>query len=281
MKMSRFRNLFRFRLRTLLIAFTVVAVLLGLHVRSAERQRHAVLAIRQYGGWVRYEFQFPKGHYSENGFDPKARSIVPQWLLDQLGMDFFHNVVQVSLNYSEDSGKREENKNFTDEAMQYLVAFPNLRVLLLEGGQGSDEGMQYLEGLTKLEQLFMWDVGQVTDAGAAHLERLKNLRYIHLTTSQITDKSLAIFAQLPKIQGLSLQFNNFSDKGMESVAPLEQLTDLWVCGRHDRKNEITDAGLKQLENLKHLKRLGIQNTYVTPEAIQSFKKAVPGCKVSQ
>jgi hypothetical protein len=279
MMLPTWRNVFRFRLRTLLLAVTVVSVLLGLHVHSTERQRRSVLAIQQYGGWVRYGFQFPTGKYSSRDFDPKACSIIPQWLLDRLGVDFFHDVVQVSLNYTEDTGKREENHNKSDDALQYLEGFPNLRVLLLDDTQASDASLQHLAKLKNLEYLFMWDVTNVTDAGVARLQGLKNLRYVHLTKSQITDKSLAIFAQLPKIDGLSLQFNNFTDEGLEHIAPLVQLKSLWVCGRKDRPNKITDTSLKHLENLTQLTELGIQNTQVTRSGVASFLRAVPSCKL--
>jgi hypothetical protein len=275
------RNIFRFRLRTLLLVFSALSVWLGFHVHSTEKQRDAVAAIQKYGGWVRYDFQYPSGEYDWNDFDSKARSPVPRWLIDRLGFDFFHDVVHVSLNYSEDSGKRDENHNPSDEALQYLPEFSDLRVLLLSDTQASDTSMQYLAKLKKLECLMMWDVTNVTDAGAAHLGGLRNLHYIHLTTSQITDNSLAMFARLPKIRGLSLQFNDFSDKGLKDVSRCKDLENLWVCGRSDRPNEITDAGLKQLENLTKLTHLGIQNTRITPKGLDQFSKAVPGCRVSK
>jgi hypothetical protein len=264
-----------------LLAFTGLSLWLGFHVHSTQKQRTAVAAIHKYGGWVRYDFQFPSGEYSWKGFDAKARSSVPRWLVDRLGVDFFHDVVQVNLNYSEDSGKREENHNPSDEALQYLPDFPDLRVLLLSDTQASDSSMQHVARLKKLEHLYMWDVANVTDAGAAHLDGLRNLQYIHLSSSQITDKSLAVFSGLPKIRGLSLQFNYFTNEGLTCVSRCRELEDLWLCGRRERPNEITDAGLKQLEKLTKLTTLGIQNTHVTPEGLDHFSKALPGCKVHE
>jgi hypothetical protein len=279
MKLPRFRSLFRFSVRTLLLIVTAVAVWLGLHVHKTRVQQQSVKAVREYGGWVRYDFQFPSGKFSHKDFDPKAESNVPQWLLDRLGIDFFHSVVQVNLNYSEDSGAREENDNPSDEALQYLPGLPNLRVLLLSDTQASDASMRHLASLKRLEQLFMWDVRNVTDAGAAHLGKLRNLRYIHLSTSQITDESLRVFAGMPNLDGLSLQFNYFTDEGVKRISQLKRLESLWVCGRRDRANPITDAGLKELEKLRNLTELGIQHTQVTGKGIESFEKAVPNCRV--
>jgi len=281
MRCSSWRRLFRFRLRTLLLVVTVLSFWLAFHVRSAERQQKSIAAIREYGGWIRYDFQFSSGEYGPRKFDAKARSPIPKWLLDRLGIDFFHDVVQVNLNYSDDSGEREENHNPSDEALQYLGGFPDLRVLLLSDKQASDSSMRHLAGLKKLEHLYMWDVTHVSDDGMSHLRGLRNIHYIHLDSSQITDKSLAIFAQMPKIQALSLQFNQFTDEGLEHVSHCRNLESLWVCGRQEeRPNLITDAGLKRLQNLTKLKQLGIQNTLVTSDGIENFSKAVPACIVN-
>jgi hypothetical protein len=259
----------------------VLSVWLAFHVRNTENQRKSVAAIHEYGGWVRYDFQFPGGEYSHRDFDPKARSRIPKWLLDGLGIDFFHDVVQVNLNYSDDSGKREENHNPSDEALQYLTGFRKLRVLLLSDSQASDFSMRHLARLKSLEYLYMWDVTHVSDQGVSYLRKLPNLQFVHLSSSQITDKSLETFAQMPKIEALSLQFNQFTDEGLKHVSQCLNLETLWVCGRQDeRPNLITDSGLKSLQKLRKLKTLGIQNTLVTFDGIEEFSKAVPACKVN-
>ena len=84
MKLPNWRNLFRFRLRTLLLAMTVASIWLGLHVHSARMQERSVAAIHEYGGWVRYDYQFPAGAYSPKDFDDQARSAMPKWLVERL-----------------------------------------------------------------------------------------------------------------------------------------------------------------------------------------------------
>lgn len=273
------RKMFRFRLRTLLLLVTIASIWLGLYVRSFEKQRKVVAAIQKYGGWVHYDFQYPTGDYSPWAFDSKARSPVPTILLEKLGVDFFHNIVDVNLSYSEDSGQREENSNRSDAALQILPALPKLRLLALQESQVSDESMRYLAELKNLEYLYMWDVHSVTDAGVAHLKDLSHLHYVHLSSSQITDRSLEVLGQLPKIEGLALQFNNFTDEGLVHLQHCTQLTDLWLCGKEHTQNGITDAGLKRLEGLVNLTRLGMSNTQVTSEGLQAFSTAVPACKV--
>lgn len=281
MKSLQFRRVTRFSLRTLFLLMTALAVWLGIHVRQTKLQKQSVAAISDYGGWVRYDFRFSSGEYSHKDFDPQASSIVPRWALDKLGVDFFHSVVQVNLNYSTDTGVRQENYNPSDEALQHLSGLPNLRVLLLSDTQARDESLRHLARLKKLEHLYMWDVSKVSDAGVAHLRNLRNLKYIHISSSKITDESLAVFGKMPKLEGLSLQFNSFSDAGLDHLSPLSGLTHLAVCGRRSRRNPITDAGLKHLEGLQGLESLLVQNTNVTTKGVESFLQAVPRCKVTR
>jgi hypothetical protein len=54
------RRWFRYSLRTLLLAVTLVAVALAYWVNGAERQRRAVAAIEAAGGTVRYDYERTK-----------------------------------------------------------------------------------------------------------------------------------------------------------------------------------------------------------------------------
>lgn len=90
---TKLRRLTRFSLRFFLIAVTLFSAWIGLHVRSAHRQREAVNAFTDYGGWFRYDFECDEKGY----FDPKLQSRVPSFLLDKLGHDFFHSVKVINL----------------------------------------------------------------------------------------------------------------------------------------------------------------------------------------
>ncbi len=95
----------RFSLRAFLIVVTVSAVWLGMHTRRARQQKAAVQTITDYGGWVRYDYQFVDGD-----FDGQAKSWVPQQVHEWLGIDMFHSVAEVNLSYSSDTGKRIETR---------------------------------------------------------------------------------------------------------------------------------------------------------------------------
>ena len=74
--------MFRFKLRTLLVAITALGVWMGWHVMAARRQAAAVADVRKLGGWVLYDFQFDPTIRGTSR-KPNAQSRVPQWLLER------------------------------------------------------------------------------------------------------------------------------------------------------------------------------------------------------
>jgi hypothetical protein len=271
------RRLLRFRLRTLLIVTTLVCVWLAWHVHRTKEQRQAVAAIREFGGWVYYDYQYPDP--SKRSADLEARSPFPTWLVDRLGVDFFHDAVEVNLVYSNEGGKRQDNANRSDAALQFLPALPGLRRLLLTERQASDDALRHVARLRRLEEFFLWDGYDVTDRGAAHLAKLPRLRYVHLSNARLTDASLALFGRMPRLEGLCLQFNCFSDAGLKELTQLDRLESLWVCGSAAEGSAISDEGLQALESLPRLEELGVQHTEVTSAGLERFHQALPGCTV--
>lgn len=290
------RRFFQFGLRTLLVATTVFSVWLGLYVHRVRRQKAAVAAIRDYGGWAHYDFQeVPPGSLK---FDPQAQPKLPKWLVESLGEDFFYDAIEVNLVYNDDSGKREDNANVSGEALQHLEALPDVRQLLIFEGQATDEGLKYAGRLRNLERILMWDASEVTDVGVSHLAALKHLKAIHLTGSQITDESLKTLSGLPELEVMSLQNNRFTDAGLAHLQGKQKLRTLWVgAGGSD----ISDAGMPYVASLVNLEVLELQGTKVTSKGLacltrlkklkslvigssrvansQAFKQALPNCKV--
>jgi hypothetical protein len=93
-------NCRRFSLRTLLIAFTLQAICCAIWAEGARRQRKTVADLRELGVGLQlfYDFEVTRksnGDYKHNG--STATSNVPSWLLNGLGLDYFHSPVVVYL----------------------------------------------------------------------------------------------------------------------------------------------------------------------------------------
>jgi hypothetical protein len=281
---TRKRRHLQFGLRTLFLMTTVFAVWLGIHMHRARKQKDAVKAIRDFGGWVHYDYQ--EATVGSQSFDVGRKSSVPRWLLSTFGEDFFHNVVQVNLVYNGEDGKQQFNFNFSSGALRHLTAFPKLRDLLLTQGQATDDGLKHVGQLTNLERLRMWDAPDVKDAGVAHLSRLTKLKWLHISNSKMTDKSLGVLAQLPSLEILAVQYHGFTDNGVAKFKGNTRIRSLWLAGRGGDGNDITDRSMPSLSTLTNLEELDLQNSKVTTrgaerlEALKNLKHlAVGGSRV--
>ena len=201
--------------------------------------RAAVAAIKQLGGWVKLETIGKKQH-----------------------------VIEVNMVYNEDEETgREDNDLIFDECLSYATKFPKLKRLLLKKEQATDTALAKLVNLENLEEIHIWNASAVSDAGTAHLAKLKSLKSIFISNSNITDKSLRSFSSLPRIENLSLPGNQFTDKGLENIQHMSRLTSLWLgLG----KNEITDDGLQFLAKLTNLETLDLQHSKITDDGLTSL-----------
>jgi Leucine-rich repeat (LRR) protein len=58
------------------------------------------------------------------------------------------------------------------------------------------------------------------------------------------------------------------------LARMSQLRELNLRG-----SRVTDAGLAQLQGLKNLKTLGLQNTKATKAGAEQLKTSLPNCRI--
>ena len=72
----------------LLLVTTLLALFLGLHLRSTLLQRRSVAAVQNIGGQIRYDYEYPNGRYGVDDLDYQAKSSVPPWLLNSLKQMF-------------------------------------------------------------------------------------------------------------------------------------------------------------------------------------------------
>jgi Leucine-rich repeat (LRR) protein len=135
----------------------------------------------------------------------------------------------------------------TSLALSYLKDMKSLKVLnLAETGNVGNEGLGYIQGLTNLEDLNLWQC-RIDDKGLINLEGLTNLKRLNLDKCDITDE------------------------GLKHLEPLKKLEYL-----HIGSTQVTDAGLPHLYGLKNLKHLVV--TYlekVTNEGIEKLTAALP------
>lgn len=169
---------FQFRLRTLLVGLTLLAVVPGGYVvyqrAEARKQKAAVDELNELGAEV------------------YAR---PKWLHSLLVPGAPGDVVGLGL---------RNRTRVNDSNLAPLADLSELIWLDLQYTAVTDAGLVHLSGLKKLERLRL-DETQITDAGLAHLSGLPNLQVVNLSSTQITDAGLAHLEYLPSLQEVNLQ----------------------------------------------------------------------------
>lgn len=176
------RQCFQYRLRTLLILTTVIAITLTWWSYKAKRQREAVATIETAGGSVMYDTSLPW----TGGMDSPLQW--PQWLLDKVGIDYFASVQSVYL----------DDSQVTDAGLEYLKRLTGLKWLFLTNTQVTDAGLEHTKHLSSLRYLVLTNT-QVTDVGLEHLSTLTALEVLYVEKTNITDIGLAQLKRtLPK-----------------------------------------------------------------------------------
>lgn len=220
-----------------------------------EDEQAAIGKITELGGWVVREDCIEDKDVREN-LDPEKRQFV----------------VEVNMVYHEDGASRVDNANLSPDALEAIGKCRQVRRVLLKETQANDGQLKHLAGLERIEELYMWSAGDVSDDGLKQLQGLKRLKKLHVSNSQITDEGIGYLTGLPLVEKLSLQNNAFSDEVFRHAASFPNLKELWV-GLGD--NSFTDAGLRHLEQSVNLESLDVQQSGISDEAVASLREKLP------
>jgi Leucine-rich repeat (LRR) protein len=128
-----------------------------------------------------------------------------------------------------------------------LAALANLEVLDLVYCPINDEGLQQMQGLTKLRRLLLRDA-VISDSGIANLGGLVNLEQLDLGGTRIGDAGIAHLRSMTKLKKLSLQGAGLTDEGIGHLAAMTGLEELNLYG-----TKITNASVEVLRELKNLR----------------------------
>ncbi|MBI5095195.1 MAG: M48 family metalloprotease [Candidatus Hydrogenedentes bacterium] len=195
--------------------------------------------------------------------------------------------------------------NMTNQGMRSLASITSLEWLEIGGyntGGLTVTGANYLNRLTNLRRLSMDTL--IRDDAALDLSgltKLDNVVFIVQSGPQgkrvpaLRDEDLAWVASAPNLRGLqSTGGSSFGDPGMAHLASLKHLDLLTIGGdlvtdrglaylaaspsldRLRVEGNFTDAGLRQLENLKSLRHVWVKSkTPLTAGAASRLRTALP------
>jgi hypothetical protein len=213
------RRRLQFSLRSLFVAITLVALLLGLRTWQVQRHQRAVQSIRRLDGKL---------------------ILGPEWVgAEPLRPLFFSPIASVDL-----SGTPA-----TSEDLKPLAALSELQYLNLNRTQIASGGLAPLAGLTKLTVLLLADT-RIDDGDLVHLHRLRNLARLDLGATGISDAGLRHLGSLPALAILYLNGTRATGAGLEPLCGLPKLGQLCLDER-----QITPEAVAWLVQMPALKRL--------------------------
>jgi hypothetical protein len=255
------RRRFQFGVRSLLVFLVAVSVPLGWFawaMEKAKRQREAVEAIRELGGYLTYDYQ--THDYQRHG---KAELSTANWLRTLLGDDFFFEVAAVDCDY----------RALSDRDVVHLRQFTRVKWLMLDGTQVGDNFLAQVQNLPELRGISITGT-QISDNGLAHLQRIGQLEVLILDDTHITDEGLKYLSNLTRLNGLYLDNTQISDGGLAYLTRMNKLEVLSASG-----TQITDDGLAHLKGLTKLELVRLIGTKLTEEGTGKLQQALPNCEI--
>ncbi len=138
-----------------------------------------------------------------------------------------------------------------------------LRDLDISETRITDKGIDLLTELPKLERLRM-TVLELPESACKTLGKMKHVKNLDLWRSKIGDRDVAFVAHLTGLKELHLANTFITDRALPNVAHCQGLENLDLS----YNPQITDAGMLNLRELKHLRCLNLGGTGITKKTLK-------------
>lgn len=149
----------------------------------------------------------------------------------------------------------------SDWAIAHLAdnnVVPNLKSLDLADTELSDLGAEHLAKFRNLTRLSLFYCN-ITNAGLRHVSALSQLEVLNLDSREISDSGISHLRNLRKLQCLDLFSGRITDSGCAHISRMESLQSLELCG-----GGVGDLGCTLISGLPNLTSLNLsQNERIT------------------
>ena len=272
----------RYKLRTLLLLTTLLAILCGSVVNRADQQRRTVELVQRLGGMLYFDYQYTGSDvsvtktkqaisYSSNRIGTEPISVMasqgtmgvggtiadsrvkksswPRWLRRLFRAESFRAVSFVSITATD----------LSEADLMAIGRLKSLKALHLARTNVTDEGLKHLRGLTRLKVLDLGDTA-ITNDGLRHLARLKDLQWLDVQDCKVTDEGMHHLAQLKDLK--VLRIGRFRTPGAIRAAP-------------SKEHRLTEAGVMMLTSLERLQILETRGVDVSDETRDDLRRLMP------
>jgi hypothetical protein len=195
-----------------LVVVAICAVWLGIAFHRAREQARAVAAIKAAQGYVFYDYQGTEW----DSFDERDTSDVPSWLLENVGVDFFHDVTLVVCDVVP----------VNDDILEIVGALSEVSYLVFLSSDVTDDGLAHLKPLRRLQVLKIVtgenDAGECGapdfgDAGLSVVAELRELRDLRIECANIGDRALTHLEGSTQLRSILLVDTQVTAAGAEAL----------------------------------------------------------------
>ncbi len=149
---------------------------------------------------------------------------------------------------------------------------PRTQDLCLGHTAVTDDGLQHLNGWADLRWLDL-SFTSGGDIGLANFAKSTKMNQLSVEGTRVTDAGLKLVGNFHQLQELDLSETAVTDDGLRHLAGLDDLRVLWLTG-----TKVTDDGLQYLASLTNLEQLEVQGTGITSAGLQQLKQKLPKLK---
>ncbi len=156
--------------------------------------------------------------------------------------------------------------NVTDAGVKEIAGLTEPRELSVGGWHLTEDGVRWLRSL-KLETL-RFIAPSATDKIVEPLVEMKQLTHLGLGAGRLTDEGLKRLSAMDQLKILALGGTAITNDGLAHLRPMR----LTVLSFWPGTPQISDAGLKHLQELKTLRSLNLVGTSVTDAGIPELAR---------
>ena len=161
---------------------------------------------------------------------------------------------------------RLDRKPFDDNIIKLVNQFRCVWRLELNRQYITDKGLLMLGPLENL-QAFRCDYCSIRGPGLASLAKYRKLRQLIVSYGTIDSNQLGSLATLQSVRDLSMRGAKLDDTALSNIGKMMSLERLNISG----SPKVTDAGLKHLTRLRHLRYIDLAGCKVTANGLLVLK----------
>ncbi|QDS87520.1 Leucine Rich repeats (2 copies) [Rosistilla ulvae] len=157
-----------------------------------------------------------------------------------------------------------------DADLAPLTKLPRLRSVLLLGTPITGEALTTLAQIESLENLDLRDTA-VDDSSLEHLVGHRRLKALRLSGKSgdcsVGDDGMAHVAQIPNLKVLALDFLWVSEDGLDALAPLQQLQEIYLA-----ETTIGNEAIAKLAQFPQLKKVRLARNQIDASGLADMPK---------